>query len=444
MSAPLPALAAPVGAPSHPPGESSWAAVGVLAIASFALVSTEFLPVGLIPQIARELGQTEGRTGLMVTLPSVMGAIAAPLTIAFAGRLDRRWLLAGLLGLLALSNLIVGISGSFAVVLFGRLLMGIAVGGFWTVGGSLGPRLKPGANAARAGALILSGVSIGTVAGVPAGALLGEWVGWRWAFGAAGGVSLVVLALLLALLPSLPSTGTRNGLREVPGLFREPKIRLGLACNLLLFGGQFCAYTYISPFLLNVTGIQPIALGGVLLGYGAAGFFGNLIGGWLADRNPRGALFSTSLVLGLAVVGLVLLGHAGTPSSITMVVVWGLGFGMLPISLQTWMFRAAPQRLEAVQAICVSAAQVAIGSGALLGGLMADHFGTASALGFGSLVILSTLPISGRWAREIRSGGEERIANECCGSSWACGSRRGQVRKYLSMRVPGRPRGDRL
>ncbi|QDL38711.1 MFS transporter [Rhodoferax sediminis] len=403
MSLSTPSPVTTGGAATESPSESSWGAVAVLGIAAFALISTEFLPVGLLPQIAHELEQSEGRTGLMVTLPSVMGALAAPLTIAFAGRLDRRWLLGGLVGLLALSNFIVAMSGSFAAILFGRLLMGIAVGGFWTVGGSLGPRLKPGPQAARASALILSGVSIGTVAGVPAGALLGELVGWRWAFGAAGAISLVVLALLLALLPALPSTATRNGLREIPSLLREPKVQLGLATILLLFGGQFSAYTYISPFLLQVTGIAPVTLGAVLLGYGASGFAGNLVGGWLAERDLRGALVATGLVLGMSVLGLVLLGQGNVSWAVALVIIWGLGFGMLPIAVQSWMFGAAPQRLEAVQAMYVSAAQAAIGGGALLGGLLADSFGIASAMWLGALSALAiSLVVVGQrfWRRQ--------------------------------------------
>jgi predicted MFS family arabinose efflux permease len=384
-------LSATRAAATESPSGSSWGAVASLGIASFALVSTEFLPVGLLPQIAHELGQSEGRTGLMVTLPSVMGAFAAPLTIAFAGRLDRRWLLGGLVALLALSNFVVAMSGAFAAVLFGRLLMGVAVGGFWTIGGSLGPRLKPGPQAARASALILSGVSIGTVAGVPAGALLGELVGWRWAFAAAGAISLVVLALLLVLLPALPSAAARNGLREIRTLLRERKVSLGLAAILLLFGGQFSAYTYISPFLLQVTGITPATLSAVLLGYGVSGFVGNLAGGWMAERDLHGALTATGLVLGMSVLGVVLLGHGNVAWAVGLVIVWGFGFGMLPIAIQSWMFGAAPHRLEAVQAIFVSAAQAAIGGGALLGGVLADSFGMGSALWLGAV---STLAIT--------------------------------------------------
>lgn len=378
---------------------SSWAAVAALGVAAFALVTTEFLPVGLLPQVAAELRISEGQAGLMVTLPGLLAAVAAPLTIAFAGRLDRRWQLGGLLALLAISNLIVAVSSSLVFILLGRVLLGLAVGGFWTIGGSLGPRLKPGAQAARASALILSGVSLGTVAGVPAGALLGELVGWRWAFGAASAISIAVLALLLTFLPALPANESSKGLRDIPGLLNEPKIRLGLTAIVLVFVGQFAAYTYISPFLLQVAGIPSVVLGAVLLGYGIAGFIGNILGGWAAGRDLRGALVATGLVLGLSMLLLVLFGQS-VWLAVPLTVIWGLGFGMLPVAMQSWMFGAAPKKLEAVQAVFVSIAQAAIGGGSLLGGQVVDRLGVAGALWVGAVAALATVAVMAFGARE--------------------------------------------
>ena len=141
----------------------------------------------------------------------------------------------------------------------------------------------------------------------------------------------------------------------------------------------------------------------MLLGYGAAGFFGNVLGGWLAERSLRGALIATGLVLGLSVLSLVMLGNSATVGTVALVLVWGMAFGMLPISLQSWMFGAAPHKLEAVQAMGVSVSQAAIGGGALLGGLLADNLGLASAMWLGSLCALAVTGAlaAGRfWRRE--------------------------------------------
>lgn len=373
---------------------SGWTAVVALAVAAFAMVSTEFLPVGLLPRMAPELGTTEGRAGLLVTLPGLLAAFAAPLVIALAGAIDRRKLLAVLVALLAISNAIVAVSGSLLFALIGRVLLGLAVGGFWTIGGSLGPRLKPGAASARASAVILSGVSLGTVAGVPAGAWLGELLGWRWAFGASAAVSLLVLGLLWAALPPLPGNNAGRGLRDVPSLLRNGRVQLGLVAIVLVFVGQFASYTYISPFLLQVGGVTPAALGLILLGYGVAGFVGNLFGGWLASRNTRAAVVLTGVLLGLAVVLLTLFGR-GFWSVLPLTVLWGLGFGMLPIAMQTWMFTSAPRQIEAVQAVFVSVAQAAIGLGALLGGLLVDHLGVSSAMWVGAIAAMLMAAVMG-------------------------------------------------
>ncbi len=377
---------------STPTTKSSWTSTVALSVAAFALVTTEFLPVGLLPTIADDFGLSEGTTGLMVTLPGLLAALAAPGTIALAGKQDRRHVLLALLALLVLSNIIVALSSSFALVLAGRALMGFAVGGFWTVGGSLGPRLQP-ENAAKASAVILSGVSLGTVAGVPAGSLMGELLGWRWVFGIAGAIALLVLILLAMVLPSLPSDSSR-GLRDVPPLMRLPKIRLGVAAIFLLSLGQFGAYTFISPFLLRVTGIAPMALGAVLLAYGVAAFFGNFLGGWAAGRSVRGALIGTGLLVGMATLMLALLGQ-GAVWALALALVWGLGFGMLPIALQSWMFDAVPMQREAAQAVFVTLSQVAIGGGALAGGALVDQHGVTSVMWLAAITSLATATLIG-------------------------------------------------
>ncbi|MCY1413529.1 Purine ribonucleoside efflux pump NepI [compost metagenome] len=375
----------PAGVPASAP--ASWGAVTAIGIGAFALVTAEFLPVGLLPQIAKDLSVTEGQAGLMVTIPGILAACAALLTIGLAGRFDRRHVLWFLLSLLVVSNLLVASATSFAALLLGRVLLGIAVGGFWTIGGSLGPRLRPDA-AGKATAIIFSGVSLGTVAGVPAGALLGNLLGWRLAFGASAAVALLVVGALIWLLPVLrPERLT--GLSQIPAVLKLRKVQVGLAAVVLIFIGQFAAYTYITPFLNQISGIEAGVLSLVLLGYGLSGFFGNVFCGWVVERDVRLAVLGTSLNLGLS---LLLLLFTGTNAwfAVAAVVVWGFGFGMLPIAIQSWIFRAAPDRLESVAALFVSIAQLAIGAGALIGGLAVDHFGVESALWVGAFAAFAT------------------------------------------------------
>ncbi|HWA43269.1 MAG TPA: MFS transporter [Hypericibacter adhaerens] len=384
---------------------ASWLAVTAVGTGAFALVTTEFLPVGLLPQIARDLGVTEGQAGLMVTAPAFLAALAAPLTIGFAGRIDRRYVLWFFLAMLAVSNTLVATASGFATLLMGRVLLGIAVGGFWTMGASLGLRMRPGPEGARATSLILSGISLGTVAGVPAGTFVGDLLGWRFTFGAAAGLALLVLAALVLVLPRLaPQAST--GLLQIPGLFRRPMIRIGLAASVLIFVGQFAAYTYIAPFLDQATHIDPRTLSLLLLGYGLTGFFGNIFGGWAVSRHVKLTLAGTTTLLGGAVLLLVLTGTDLT-AAVTWSLVWGFGFGLLPIAIQSWIFAAAPDRLESVSALLVSVIQVALGSGALVGGLVVDHLGVPSALWLGGLCTLATTAL-------IMAFGRERSALQPC------------------------------
>lgn len=366
----------------------SWIAIGSLSVGAFALVTSEFLPVGLLPRIATDLGVTTGEAGLMVTMPGLLAALAAPLSILFAGHVDRRRVLATLLVLLIASNLIVATATGIVQLLIGRLLLGVAVGSFWTIAGSLGPRLRPGPDGIRASALILSGVSIGTVAGVPAGALLGSLLGWRAAFAGGALFAGAAFLLLMSLLPSLPAA-RGSGLSDIPPLLRLRESRIGLAAAVLIFVGQFAAYTYVAPFLKERAGIEGGSLSILLLANGVAGFLGNIAGGWLSARSPRAAVVTMSLILGGSVLLLALTGASPIMAWI-MVVFWGLGFGMLPIAMQSLLFAAAPHRIEGMQALFTTVAQASIGAGALLGGMIVDHVGIGGALATGAFAALGT------------------------------------------------------
>ncbi len=366
---------------------ASWLSVVAVGIGAFALVTTEFLPVGLLPQVAEELGISEGQTGLMVTLPGLFAAVTAPLTLLWARAFDRRQVLCVLMALLALSNIVVAFASELWMLLLGRALLGTAVGGFWTIGGALGPRLKP-LQAARATSMIFSGVSLGTVAGVPAGTILGELTGWRTVFGVSAVLSVVVMLLLLRTLPKLPAQ-PGAGVQALGEVLRRPTTRLGLAAVLTIFVGQFAAYTYLSPYLLNEATMTPMALSAILLGFGITGFLGNLAGGWAVTKNAARTLTFSALLMGLPML-LLAAGVTPKPMVIALVMLWGLGFGLLPIAMQTWLFSMAPDRLEAMGAIFVSSAQISIGLGALAGGLAVDHLGVLSALAMGGAFAVAT------------------------------------------------------
>ncbi|WP_193333447.1 MFS transporter [Duganella sp. FT27W] len=381
-----------------PPTRAAWLAVLSVGIGSFALVTTEFLPVGLLPSIAAELRISEGTAGMMVTLPGIIAAFAAILVTIGIGKTDRRYVIAGLTTTLIVSNLIVAFSDSFTLILLARALLGVGVGGFWAIGGAIGTRLVSAPYAARATSIIFAGVSVGTVAGVPAGALLGEIAGWRAAFLATGAVGTVVLVLQLALMPSLPAAGSLT-FRQVPELLRIKKARLGMAVTLLVFIGQFSAYTYVTPFLVQVAQLGAGVISALFLAYGVAGFIGNLVGGWLVARSVRRSLMTVGLVIGLSTLALPLVGTS-LAGVVLLIVTWGLGFGMMPISVQSWMFKAAPHAMESGGAVFVSTAQVALAGGALVGGIVADHLGVSGVMIAGGAFALAMALVIWRFGDE--------------------------------------------
>lgn len=357
-----------------------------IAVGTFALVTTEFLPVGLLTDIAGELKVSEGAAGLSVTVPGLVAAVAAPAVALGAGRLDRRVLLWTLMALLVVSNIVAALAADLTVLVAGRVLMGIGVGGFWAMAGALGMRLAGEEKGPRAVAIIFAGVSIGTVFGVPAGALIGELAGWRTAFALTGAVAVLVLLAQLAFLPPMkPDQPTT--VRGMIAPFAIGKARLGLIAALFLAGGHFASYTYVQPFLQQVSHMDAGAITGLLLLFGAGGLVGNFLGGLALEKNVRLAKVGMAASMGAAILTLAAFGRDPLAAS-AAVALWGLAFGAMPICIQTWMFKAAPEAMETSGALLVTTFQIALASGALLGGALVDHVGVTQAMLLGGASVL--------------------------------------------------------
>ena len=393
LVATAPASAAAALAPGATASRSAWLAVGAIAVGTFVMVTTEFLPVGLLTDIARGLNVSDGTAGLMVTMPGVLAALAAPALTVAAGRLDRRTVMIALTALLLVSNLAAALAPSFTTMLMARLLLGLCVGGFWAFAPGVGTQLVPPAAQARAVALILAGISAGTVLGVPAGALLGSYAGWRSAFAVSAGLTLVVLLMQIWLLPALPAARAIRP-RDLLRPLTQRMSRVGLGAVMLLVAGHFAAYTYLKPLLQQVFGLSPGLVTALLLIYGAAGFAGNFIGGQLVGRSARLGMVVTALLLAAALAMSTLVGD-GLVAGVLVVVAWGMAFGMVPVSATGWMLKALPDAPEAGQAMLVTAFQVAIATGALLGGVAVDGSGIASAMLLGSALVMGAALVAG-------------------------------------------------
>ncbi len=345
----------------------SWPAVATVAVGIFAIVTTEILPIGLLTPIASGFGVSAGVAGWTMTVPGIVAAAAAPAVTVAARRVDRRVMLAALILLLAVANLLTALAPTFGILMVARFLVGLVIGGFWSIGSGLAPRLAPSA-VARATSVIFSAVPLGSVLGVPLGTMAGQFAGWRTAFVLMAVVSLALFGALLVSVPSLPARETTS-LRVLGGLFRRRGVRSGVVVTVLVVLAHFGTYTYVTPLLHEVVRVRPELLSGFLLAYGVAGLAGNFLAGAMAARRLR-ITFASAVAL-LAVVVLVL-PFTGPFGAAPLLVLWGLAYGAVPVCSQTWFARSAPHAREAATVVFTSSFQATISLGALAGGFVVD------------------------------------------------------------------------
>lgn len=355
------------------PAPAQWPAVASLAMGVFGLVTAEFLPASLLTAMASDLSITEGVAGQTVTATALLGAIAAPSIPLLTRRIDRKYVMVSLTLLLVLSNGLAAMADSLWTLLIARVMLGIALGGFWSMAAALAMRLVPEPQFPRAMSLILTGVSVATVCAAPIGAWMGELWGWRSAFIAAGAVSLVTLVGQLFALPSLPPNANPN-LRVLGELLTCPGVRMALLAVLLLISGHFAGFTYIRPLMENVAQLSVGAISAILLGYSIGGFFGNFVGGYIAGRSERHAIVFGGTLIAVLAASLLLAGHSSIVTAIA-IVLWGFAFGAFPVGFQIWIVRAAPDQAEGAGGLLVAAFQIAIATGAIGGGLLVDSIG---------------------------------------------------------------------
>lgn len=233
--------------PSLPPARRGWFSVVALTLATFAVVTTEMLPVGLLTPVAAEFRVPQAYVSLMLTIPALVAALCSPLIILFTGRLNRRYLLMILMLLLMVANICAATATHFSVLVAARIIVGLSIGGIWAIAGGIAVRLVDSRHVALATSLIFAGVAAASVLGIPAGVILGEWVGWRGVFGIMSLFSLAVLLLMLNL-PSLPPVQA-PAVRDFLTQLRRPVIRTGLLITLLLVTAHFMAFTFVRPIL---------------------------------------------------------------------------------------------------------------------------------------------------------------------------------------------------
>lgn len=384
------------------PDAQSWSAVWVLGLGTFLFVTTELLPVGLLPSIGSGLGVSIGIAGLLVSLYGGIAAVtAAPLT-AWVRRLDRRWLLAGLLGVLIVGNLVSAVAPTFAVLMLSRMLIGFAHGVFWSTTPAVGVRLVKPQHAVRAIAVVLGGISVASVIGVPLGTAIGQATDWRVAFLVIAGLGVVTLGAVLLLLPSM-SPRNSGSLAAIPGLLRNGPFRIAILVTALAMMGHYLAYTYLTPYLEQVVGIRPSMVSVLLLVFGGAGIAGNFLAGGAIARSLRWSLFGGVGLLAASLVVMALGGGRSPLVAIVMLVSWGLSYAALPVCLQTWVLRSAPHATDAASSLYVAVFNGSIALGALTGGVAVESAGIAAVTWLGAALVGTGLVAVAAFSRNTES-----------------------------------------
>jgi predicted MFS family arabinose efflux permease len=350
-----------------------WLGVLSVALGAFVLVLSEFLPIGLLPAISTDLHVSIGTAGLMVVATGLVGAVSAPTVTVLTSRLDRRVVLLSLTILLVVADTIGALAPNFGILIVSRLLLGVGIGGFWSIGAGIATRLVEKKAVIRATSFITAGVSVATVVSLPLGALVSSLATWRLGFVIGASLGGIALVGQLILLPRIPSI-MRVSLATIGSLLRTPRARTGLIATALLFVAQFTAYTYVAPYLKSFVKVDADTITVALLAFGVAGIAGNFVAGYTLSRNLTATLAVSKFVLAGAVVLLPLLALSLT-GVFVLLVVWGFVWGGIPLGLQTWMASSSKSGTEGAFALFVTTVQLAIAGGSIIGGVAVSGWG---------------------------------------------------------------------
>lgn len=352
------------------------AALVLFTAATFLSVTTEMLPTGLLSSMSRDLHSSEARVGILVTGYALMVALfAAPLGRTTA-RVRRRTLFTGALAGYAASNILMAVATVYPVAAVARLAGGLTHGLFWAMLAGYIARMVDPARLGRAMTLVFTGGTLAILLGVPAGTALGIALGWRTAFVALAGVSLLLVLLGWRILPDLPGADAADDLSLLQVL-RTPAVTVVVITTAVTMLGFFSFFTYISPFLLHA-GVNEQGLSPVLLGYGVAGAIGLFLAGLLIDKRPRVGMLGGSVVLTGALV-LLAVGRGSVALAVVGCCLAGMALNSLALGVQAATLRAAPPgATDTASALNASAFNLGIGGGALFGGLVLDSFGVGA------------------------------------------------------------------
>jgi predicted MFS family arabinose efflux permease len=355
------------GAPSRAGG---WPAVFALTLCVSTLIASEFMPVSLLTPIATDLHLTEGQAGQAIAVSGIFAVLTSLFISSATKGVDRRTVLLWMTALMAASGLIVAFATNYALFMTGRALIGVVIGGFWSMSAATVMRLVPERDVTRALATLNGGNAVATTIAAPLGSFLGQYIGWRGAFFCVVPLAAITLVWKFLTLPEMPSR-ERSGAAAVFKVLLRPQVPYGMLAAALFFMGQFALFTYLRPFLETVTRVNVTTLSLILLIIGIAGVAGTYLIGLALKRSLYDLL--VAMPIGMAVIAVGLVAFGSSPGTVTgLLALWGLIGTAAPVGWWNWLSRTLPDDAEAGGGLMVAVVQLAITLGASIGGLLFD------------------------------------------------------------------------
>lgn len=385
-----------------------WSAVLAMTLCVFTLVASEFMPVSLLTPVASDLGVSEGLAGQAISISGAFAVLTSLLISRVAGNLDRRLLLLGMTAMMVLSAAMIAVAPSYGLYMFGRVFIGVAIGGFWSMSAATAIRLVPDRDVPRALAIFNGGNALAMVIAAPLGSYLAARVGWRGAFFCLVPVAMLAFAWQWISLPRMKRETRAARSVGVFGLLRNPAVAIGMAAVSVFFMGQFSLYTYVRPFLETVTEIDVSTLSLILLGTGVAGFVGTAVIGTFLKTGLYRPLMAIPVAMALIALALIANGR-NTAAVAALLALWGLLGTAAPVGWWTWLARSLPQNAEAGGGLMVAVVQLAIALGSTVGGLVFDAAGYRSTFTLSAVLLLAAgflAFLASRW----ESYGEQALA----------------------------------
>ncbi|MFJ7683784.1 MFS transporter [Peribacillus butanolivorans] len=381
-----------------------------LAISAFAIGTTEFISVGLLPLISKDLHITVTTAGLTVSLYALGVMFGAPILTSLTSNMSRKSLLLWIMIVFIAGNTLAASATGIGVLLTARVISALAHGVFMSIGATIAADLVPENRRASAIAIMFTGLTVATVTGVPFGTFIGQHFGWRFAFIIIVAIGIIALLGNSILVPSDLQKATRTTFRDQIKLVKNGRLLLVFIITALGYGGTFVVFTYLSPLLQQVTGFKEGTVAVILLVYGVAIAIGNTIGGKLANRNPINALFYMFLIQAIVLVILSFTAPFKVAGLITIILMGLFAFMNVPglqVYVVTLAERFVPSAVDVASAINIAAFNAGIAIGAYLGGIITDSIGLIHTAWIGGVMVFVAVILTG-WSRALESKDRKR------------------------------------